>query len=439
MKKVQIQALTHGPKQHFFGFHDVSPWNADDSLVLGMEADFLDRMPRQDEAAIIGTIDTRNGNRFEPAAKTRAWNFQQGARAQWLPGSRDTVIFNDRADGKFISVVLNVKSGGKRTLPMPVYAVSPDGTFGLGLNFARLGFYGGYGYIQTIDNEQLTINRKSKYQMLNVRGQGSINEPFPSDDGIFRIDFESGVAELIISIRAAAHLNNQPREGEQHILTHITFNPSGSRICFIDKYRLPDGGFMQRLITMNPDGTDAYVLPGHVSHFDWKNDDEILAYGKLSPKIMLLRKKGLFQNRFMRMALGIVRKMRGGLKQKIVGQSYLLFKDKTQKVERIAVGVMTEDGHPSFHPGNRDWFVTDTYPDKDHFRTLLLYNIRTGTRETIGRFYSLPDVSYRASYDWDLSEMRSDLHPRWSRKGDQVCFDSAHEGSKQMYVVTVDI
>jgi len=34
-------------------------------------------------------------------------------------------------------------------------------------------------------------------------------------------------------------------------------------------------------------------------------------------------------------------------------------------------------------------------------------------------------------------EMRCDLHPRWSRQGTQVCFDSVHEGPRQMYVCDV--
>ena len=34
-------------------------------------------------------------------------------------------------------------------------------------------------------------------------------------------------------------------------------------------------------------------------------------------------------------------------------------------------------------------------------------------------------------------EIRCDLHPRWSRDGRQVCFDSVHEGTRQIYVMDV--
>jgi hypothetical protein len=37
---------------------------------------------------------------------------------------------------------------------------------------------------------------------------------------------------------------------------------------------------------------------------------------------------------------------------------------------------------------------------------------------------------------WD-STGRCDLHPRWNRDGTQVCFDSAHEGERQVYAIDV--
>jgi hypothetical protein len=69
--------------------------------------------------------------------------------------------------------------------------------------------------------------------------------------------------------------------------------------------------------------------------------------------------------------------------------------------------------------------LTDTYPDKDGFRTLLLFDPATETRTDIGRFHGPfpPD-----------GEIRCDLHPRWNRDGTQVCIDSIHEdGKRQVY------
>ena len=46
----------------------------------------------------------------------------------------------------------------------------------------------------------------------------------------------------------------------------------------------------------------------------------------------------------------------------------------------------------------------------------------------IGRFFAPRELD---------GEIRCDLHPRWSRDGTQVCLDSVHEGTRQMYVVEV--
>ncbi|TSA45654.1 hypothetical protein D4R51_01410 [bacterium] len=55
----------------------------------------------------------------------------------------------------------------------------------------------------------------------------------------------------------------------------------------------------------------------------------------------------------------------------------------------------------------------------------------------VRKFYSLPDEKYGVKNDWDLSGLRADLHPRWNRDGTEICFDSVHDGSRQVYVVDV--
>ena len=35
------------------------------------------------------------------------------------------------------------------------------------------------------------------------------------------------------------------------------------------------------------------------------------------------------------------------------------------------------------------------------------------------------------------NDTRCDLHPRWNRKGDMICFDSVFEGHRGLYIVKV--
>jgi hypothetical protein len=94
----------------------------------------------------------------------------------------------------------------------------------------------------------------------------------------------------------------------------------------------------------------------------------------------------------------------------------------------VGEGTLTVDGHCSYSPDRR-WILTDSYPDAEGYRTLILFDTKADRRIEIGRFHgpSPKDV-----------EVRCDLHPRWSRDGHSVCIDSLHEnGDRQVYVLDV--
>jgi len=96
----------------------------------------------------------------------------------------------------------------------------------------------------------------------------------------------------------------------------------------------------------------------------------------------------------------------------------------TDEREVFALGVLTEDGHPSFHPQNNT-LLTDTYPDKYSERKILLLD-EASRLQILGSFFSPFNYS---------KEVRCDLHPRWDREGKWVCFDSAHEGHRNLYLI----
>jgi hypothetical protein len=417
IRYLPARPVTYGPKHHFFGFNDLSPWDISGKLMLALETDFIDRMPTPDDRAIIGIIDLAHNCRFYPVAETFAWNFQQGCRLQWIPGESNKIIFNDRHKDKFVSVILDIRDGKREILPLPVYTISPDGSFALTVNFSRLHRLGGYGYPGISDPFQ--------------------HHPAPEEDGIYRLDIATGKYELIISIADVASLGNTRAlaKDEHQYLTHILFNRDGTRICFLHRWSLKDGGIYTRLIAANPDGSELYcVAEGKLSHFDWYNSEQIVIWGRQRALISSLRRRGLFNRGVLRKLLSLARKSKGLLRHRVLGDRYLLFTDKSGEVESIGVGILTEDGHCSFSPDSK-WMLTDTYADEEGYRTLILYNWESKQRIDIGKFYSLPSDSYPK--DWVISGMRCDLHPRWNRDGTQVCIDSVHEGTRQIYVVDV--
>jgi hypothetical protein len=152
------RAVTKGPKYHWFGYYDKCPWSADGKYMLAMEVDFMDRPPTGDDSIRVGMVDLEAGDgqfhsRFD---ETRAWCWQQGTMLQWLGSDPNRlVIYNSVEDGRYVSIIRDVHSGETRVIPRPVYAVSPDGTQAVGLNFARVGrTRPGYGYYPLPDPDR---------------------------------------------------------------------------------------------------------------------------------------------------------------------------------------------------------------------------------------------------------------------------------------------
>ena len=136
--------------------------------ALGNQVDLFYRSPKPDDVLRIGLIDLENNFKWQEIGKSSAWGWQQGCMLQWIPGSQEEVIWNDRQGDGFISKIFNIKSGKTRTLPRPVYTLSPDGSFGLSVNFARLQeMRPGYGYVVP-------------------GGVGELAKA-PEDDGIFKL------------------------------------------------------------------------------------------------------------------------------------------------------------------------------------------------------------------------------------------------------------
>ena len=59
---------------------------------------------------------------------------------------------------------------------------------------------------------------------------------------------------------------------------------------------------------------------------------------------------------------------------------------------------------------------------------LMLYDLRKEQKISLGMFHS--DEIF-------TGDIRCDLHPRWSKDGQMITFDSVHEGSRQIYMVDV--
>ena len=178
----------------------------------------------------------------------------------------------------------------------------------------------------------------------------------------------------------------------EHKVNHIMISPNGKR--FMVLHRWFDGQRKySRLVTVNIDGTEMYNLSDDdmVSHCNWKDDNTIIG----------------FENK------------------KKTGVGYYLMKDRTAEYIHLWSHI-NSDGHPSYSPDGEK-VVTDTYPNRSRIATLKV--MHGDKEEVVARVF--------APFKYD-NDTRCDLHPRWSRDGKMVCFDSVFEGHRGLYYVNIE-
>jgi hypothetical protein len=377
------RVITRGPYHHWFGYYDKLQFDPDNRFVLGMRVDFEHRTPTPEDTIQIGMVDLHDNDRWIPLGESSAWNWQQGCMLQWLPGSDSKVLWNDRQRDRYVCHILDVNTREKNTCPFPIYCVNPDGKLAMTPDFARIAAVRpGYGYAGIADRFS--------------------DDLAPSQSGIWRVELETGKAELVISIAQVAALGEipQPEPDVKHYFNHLLFSPDGKRFIALHRWRYANGSRLTRMITAAPDGTDIrMVIPnGYASHFIWRDATHILAQSR----------NWLGNEQW----------------------SNFLFEDKPAGiVEEVGKGILDPSGHMTYLR-NQEWILSDTYPQgAERVQTPHLYHIATQQRFDLGHF-PVP-----AEY---TGEWRVDTHPRLSRDEKFVCIDAPHAGSgRQLHLITL--
>ena len=384
-----VRTVTHGPKHHWFAYYDKLQFDPAGRYLLGMEVDFEHRSPGPDDVIKIGMVDLEDGDRWIELDETRAWCWQQGCMLQWRPSSASEILWNDCQDGQFVCHILDVKTKEKRTIPHPIYAVSPDGRTAVSPDFRRINdMRPGYGYVGLPDP--------------------NVDRLAPDDSGIFRVDLDTGKQELIVSLADVAKTPYPIADLSQkkHYFNHLLVGPDGKRFEFLHRWAPRDScDCRTRMFTAAMDGSDRWVVDhsGCTSHFIWRDPKHILAWSWYPGRN------------------GSPHGHKGG---------FCVFEDKPGggNVEIVGGKKMYDDGHCVYLPGN-EWIVNDTYPNSKRKRTLFLYHVASGRIVVLGRFHNDPEYT---------GQWRVDLHPRVSPDGRLIVVDSPHTGEgRQMHIIDV--
>ena len=390
--KYRVAPLTSGPVNHFFGYYGICPWNKSQTHLLSLETNFQDHMPNPGESAGIGLVDAKTG-RYEKITETLGWNFQQGSFMHWNPLKPDSeILYNDRVDNKIVSIFLDINTGKKRILPRPVNGIGHSGKYALSLTYGRLG-------------------RMRKVVGYSGMKDPNVDEPYPDDDGAFLLDLHSGESKLIVSIAQVNELllkRGLDLKGTHMWFNHVVFNKSDSRLFFLARAWRPDHlpklrDLATGMFTVNTDGSDLLeTIPFEfgVSHFDWRNDDEIIA---------------TFQD----------------VKDNYRFKHYL-FNDGSGQYRLLGNGALDFDGHCTFSPDQK-WIATDQKIIETLEQSIFLYNFETDSCKTLA-------TQHMNELKFIKGKLRCDFHPRWNRDGTAICFDAidSRDGSRQLHVAYLD-
>lgn len=368
---------------HFFGYFDKCPWSSDESSLLGMQYKLKLRKKAIKHPLTVGVFDPNDNYKWTSLADTQAWNFQQGCQLQWvgrgITQTPDTIVFNTlTSSGLVKALVLNIKTKKSYFLSSSIYAVAPDGKYSLTLDYARLHkLRRGYGYYGARSS---TLNQKA-----------------PDTDGIWRVSIAEEIEPPKLLWSLADQKKNFPgksSEDSTHWFNHIQISPSGNYVAFLHRHT---PGKSTRLFISDPDFKNV-VLAGDydksVSHYDWRNDEEI-----------------------------------------VVGTTNMWFhmiKSGSGVWEWKQLPNFGDNGHPTWlaKKGYESNGNFDILSDTSTTRELFLLNAENHQIKRFG--------IHQVPAEIRLGEFRSDLHPRGSPSGSKFCIDTCDDSMNcQMAVVNL--
>lgn len=364
---------------YFFGYYDMRATQG--NRHLAHRVDFMDRLPEADDVAQLGYLED---GKFTPFATTTAWNFQQGAMLQYHPFLADTVYYNVFRNGKECTVTHNYVTGEKKYTDRATACVSPDGKWGMAVNFARIfAFRAGYGYAASVDPKP--------------------DVPAPDDDGIFLTDMESGESKLLVDYSTLAKVCKYD-EGAKILINHITFNPASNRyVALVRDFPLPPKKWWHWttvLIAGDLNGK-VWVLPSdtYASHYVWKDEKHLIIHSSAEGT----HKKSLYDINtddctFVELDMPYFHERRQG------------------------------DIHCNVSPDGK-YVIGDGYP-LEGYRTVVGYNLETGAYR---------ELFHSRTVKPPVEDIRCDLHNLFAFDGKYISYDTTENNCRQIALIPIDI
>lgn len=220
----------------------------------------------------------------------------------------------------------------------------------------------------------------------------TVAERIPQNDGIYKVDLQTGNEKLLISYERLSH-NCKTAATENHYINHISISPNGSKFMFF--HVVADENNMKwktRLFVSDKDGQTCKLVEDRyvVSHYCWKNDQTLLI-------------TAIFD-----------------------GQTFYEEIDLSDMSrQRIVCDQLRRDGHPTYLKQN-SCIITDTYPNLEGIQTVLYADIYSKEVKTLASIKHYPFL---------FGEKRCDLHPRVANSNRYIAVDTLYKGKNRKMIV----
>ena len=413
----------------WFGYYNYDTLNHDQTKLLCNRAKFDGIAPEKNMFIELGYYDIPSGV-WHHIGNTDSWNWQQGAMLQWLPGNGNEtkVVFNCTRNNHNTACIYDIETKEKRYIDWAIYGITPDGMKSIALEMERSHWCRAYHY-QSVSNKDW---------------DGRVVE----GDGIFEINLDNNTRKRIIPIQVIIETGfRQEFASSKHWLEHIMISPDGSKFCFLHRYSPENNVFAYktRIFVANIDGSNLYLVKGadnyQWSHFGWAHNNDFCIYtyknGRYpnvpSMSDLLRGKDFTFGNLFKRIVSASSRFLPKGIGDKMSGkesfyQYYSVNNDGNYTLKgNWKSPLFRIDGHPTFS-NNDKYVITDTYPDKDGFQHLILYNVEKNKGVVLAKFY--------AHYKGNPASC--DLHPKLAINNNYVVVDTAYDEHHHMMVFVIN-
>ncbi len=355
----------------FFGYYDITPFNDNNTFLLANHVP-QNRLPHNThlDLGYFNLNDTEPV--FKKIADTKAWCWQMGARLRWIKSAENIVSYNSIDNNNYVNIYQDIMSGKVlEKHELPFYDINRNNSLAISLNFSRLDrLRPGYGY--------------------SIIPDASKDENAPSYDGLILYDILKKEKKELISLEQIKKIKgSSSMEDAQHYFNHISFSPYSDHFIFFHLWTKKSKRYSRLFIYHILTNEIELLSKNNVSHYTWKNNNEILITEFIDRELM-----------------------------------YNVYDFTSNTFYTIGNDKLVVDGHPSCLNNNE--IITDTYPNLLGYQKLSRYDLSKDKIYNIGKFYS----PYNYKYD-----NKCDLHPRLSPDKKFICVDSAFSGKRELIII----